>query len=188
MMSEEGPQAREQRFTKLFSECYGPVLAFARRRLDPDLAQDVVAETFLTAWRRLDELTGEPLPWLYRIAGHAVANQRRSQVRRSRLDDRVRRLTGLVAAPDPADAVIESGRLLEAFNSLSERDREVLRLATWEQLSTVDAAFALECSPAALKVRLHRARRRLSRRLGEEGSRHDAASIHDPLPSQENPS
>jgi len=188
MMSEEGPQAREQRFTKLFSECYGPVLAFARRRLDPDLAHDVVAETFLTAWRRLDELTGEPLPWLYRIAGHAVANQRRSQVRRARLDDRVRRLTSVGAAPDPADVVIERGRLVEAFNSLGERDREALRLATWEELSAADAAFVLGCSPAAFKVRLHRARRRLSRRLGEEGSRHDAASIRDPLPSQENPS
>jgi hypothetical protein len=63
--------AREQRFTALFSECYAPVLAFARRRLEPDAAQDVVAETFLTAWRLQDRITGEPLPWLYRIAGHA---------------------------------------------------------------------------------------------------------------------
>ncbi len=190
MMSEQRatPQAREQRFTRLFSECYGPVLAFARRRLGPDLAQDVVAETFLTAWRRLDELTDEPLPWLYRIAGHAVSNQRRSQVRRMRLDDRVRRLTRGGTAPDPADSVVESGRLMDAFNSLGERDREALRLVTWEGLSTADAAFAMDCSPSAFKVRLHRARRRLSRLLGEESSRLDVASIHDPLPSKETPS
>jgi RNA polymerase sigma-70 factor, ECF subfamily len=163
-------QAREQRFTSLFSECYSPVLAFARRRLGPDVAQDVVAETFLTAWRRLDEITGEPLPWLYRIAGHAVANQRRSQARRSHLDDRARRLMSEGTVPDPAEAVIEGGLLVEAFNALSERDREVLRLVTWEGLSARGAAFALECSPAAFRVRLHRARRRLSRLLSDEGA------------------
>lgn len=161
-------RAREQRFTRLFSECYPPVLAFARRRLGPDLAQDVVAETFLTAWRRLDEVTGEPLPWLYRIAGHAVANQRRSQARRSRLDDRARRLANEGSAPDPADAVSERGLLVGAFNSLSERDREVLRLVTWEGLSTKDAAFALGCSATAFKVRLHRARHRLAGLVGDE--------------------
>jgi RNA polymerase sigma-70 factor, ECF subfamily len=160
--------ARDQRFTRLFSECYSPVLAFARRRLEPDVAQDVVAETFLTAWRRLDEITAEPLPWLYRIAGHAVANQRRGQVRRSHLNDRARRLMGEGAAPDPADGVIESRLLVEAFNALGERDREALRLVMWEGLPTKEAAFVLECSPAAFTVRLHRARRRLSRLLGEE--------------------
>lgn len=163
-------RAREQRFTRLFSEYYPPVLAFARRRLGSDAAQDVVAETFLTAWRRLDEITGEPLPWLYRIAGHAVANQRRSQVRRSRLDDRARRLMDEEAAPDPAEAVTERGLLVEAFSSLSERDREVLRLVTWEGLSVGGAAYVLDCSPAAFKVRLHRARRRLTRLLGDEGA------------------
>jgi DNA-directed RNA polymerase specialized sigma24 family protein len=60
-------RSREQRFTELFTVCYGPILAFARRRLDPDLAQDIVADTFLTAWRRFDELSGEPLPWLYGV-------------------------------------------------------------------------------------------------------------------------
>jgi RNA polymerase sigma factor (sigma-70 family) len=158
---------REQRFTTLFSECYSPVLAFARRRLEPDAAQDVVAETFLTAWRRLDEIGGEPLPWLYRIAGHAVANQRRGQVRRGRLADRARQL-GEGVAPDPADGVIESRLLVEAFNALGERDREALRLVMWEGLPPKEAAFVLECSPATFTVRLHRARRRLARLLGEE--------------------
>jgi RNA polymerase sigma-70 factor (ECF subfamily) len=174
------PQAREQRFTRLFAECYGPVLAFARRRLGPDLAQDVVAETFLTAWRRLDELSGEPLPWLYRIAGHTVANQRRGQARRLRLDDRARRLIGEGTTPDPAEAVSEKRRLVDAFNALSEPDREALRLVSWEGLPTAAAAFVLECSPATFKVRLHRARRRLSQLLGEERPRFGAA----PAPAQ----
>lgn len=188
-MRGSSPEAREQRFTELFNECYGPVLAFAQRRLGPDLAQDVLAETFLTAWRRLDELTGEPLPWLYRVAAHAVANQRRGTVRRLRLDDRARRLIGEGSTPDPAEAVTEKGRLVDAFNALSEPDREALRLVTWEGLPTAAAAFVLECSPATFKVRLHRARRRLSHLLGEDSPQHDAAPAYpDVLPCEENTS
>jgi len=170
VMSEEDltPQSREQRFIVLFTNCYGPVLAFARRRVGPDEAQDVVAETFVTAWRRFDDLIGEPLPWLYRIAGHAVANQRRGDVRRQRLDARARLFADAVAEPDPANTVSENTRLIEAFNALNEGDREALRLVTWEGLSPAGAAVVLGCSPAAFKVRLHRARHRLSRLLGEE--------------------
>lgn len=159
---------REQRFTELFIECHGPVLAFALRRLDSDLAQDVVAETFLTAWRHFDELSGDPLPWLYRVASHAIANQRRARARRQRLDDRARLLSGDVHSADHARAVAESSRLAAAFASLTERDREVLRLAMWEGLDSTAAATVLGCSAGAFKVRLHRARRRLSRSLGED--------------------
>jgi RNA polymerase sigma factor (sigma-70 family) len=165
--------SREQRFTELFTVCYGPILVFARRRLDSDSAQDIVAETFLTAWRRFDELSREPLPWLYGVASHAIANQRRGLARRRRLDDRANLLAREVATPDHADAVVEKGRLAAAFGALRERDQEVLRLVNWEGLSVADAAIVLGCSPSTFKVRLHRARRRLSGMLGtesEEGS------------------
>jgi RNA polymerase sigma-70 factor, ECF subfamily len=168
-----GGESREQRFTALFTNCYGPVLAFARRRLGPDLAQDVVAETFLTAWRRIDELTDEPLPWLYRVASHAIANQRRGLARRQRLADRARRMSGDPAVPDYAESVAETNRLAAAFEALGERDREVLRLVSWEGLGSAEAAAVLGCSMSAFKVRLHRARRRLSRSLGERGRGHD---------------
>jgi RNA polymerase sigma-70 factor (ECF subfamily) len=170
----------------MFTGCYGAVLAFARRRLDPDLAQDVAAETFLTAWRRFDDLTGDPLPWLYRIAGNAIANQRRSLARRRRLDDRARAMTAGVVVPDPADAVSEAGRLSAAFSSLSERDREVLRLTCWEGLDAASAAIVLRCSTAAFKVRLHRARRRLARSIeGQANRRRPGQGRVDPLPSKE---
>jgi RNA polymerase sigma factor (sigma-70 family) len=171
-----GDGGREQRFTQLFTDCYGPVLAFARRRLGPDLAQDVVAETFLTAWRCLDELTGEPLPWLYRVASNSIANQRRGLVRRQRLADRARRMSTDAAVPDHAESVAETKRLAAAFDELGERDREVLRLVSWERLGSADAAAVLGCSVTAFKVRLHRARRRLSRSLGER------ERLHDPRP------
>jgi len=166
-------ESRERRFTEIFVECYGPVLAFARRRVDDDLAQDAVADTFMTAWRHLDELSGEPLHWLYRVANHAIANQRRGLARRQRLNDRMRLLAGHEQEPDHAEAIVETRSLTVAFTALSERDREVLRLVNWEGLDTAAAASVLGCAPSTFKVRLYRARRRLSRRLAEESGRQD---------------
>src|SRR3954451_3560620 len=110
-MSPQRGASPEQRFTTLFTEHYDLILAFARRRVEPDLAQDIVAETFLTAWRHLDDLQGEPLPWLYRVASHAIANQRRGASRRRRLDDRAGLLASEASSGDHADAVIERERL-----------------------------------------------------------------------------
>src|SRR5258708_2580021 len=83
---------RARQFTDLFGSYYGPILAYVRRRVDADVAQDVVAETFLAAWRNLDDLPARPLPWLYQTANFAVANQRRTMARRGRLDDRAQLL------------------------------------------------------------------------------------------------
>jgi RNA polymerase sigma-70 factor (ECF subfamily) len=174
-MDESGSSAesRAGRFTELFGACYGPVLAYARRRVGADLAQDVVAEAFLAAWRRLDELPPQPLPWLYGAAHLAVANQRRAAVRRGRLDDRARLLlAGSDIAGDHAEQVAADMELAAAFGSLSEADREVLRLSAWEGLTAAEIGTVVGCSAVAAKARLSRARRRLSRHL--------ASSLHTP--------
>ena len=181
---DEREATREQRFTELFTDCYGPVLAFARRRLNADLAQDVVAETFLTAWRHLDDLSGESLPWLYGVASNAIANQRRSASRRRRLDDRARLMVADVQASDPVEDIMLRSALSVAFGSLSERDREILRLATWERLDAAAAASVFGCSPATFRVQLHRARRRLSSLLERE-NRTDADPTTLPLETEE---
>ncbi len=166
MDNSEGSARRcEQRFSEMFAACYGPVLAYARRRVAGDLAQDVVADAFLAAWRNLDQLPPQPLPWLYRAAHFAIANQRRSLARRARLDDRARLLADSADAVDHADRVADDMELAVAFRALSEPDREVLRLAAWEGLSTAEIGAVIGCSSAAAKARLHRARRRLSLRL-----------------------
>jgi RNA polymerase sigma-70 factor (ECF subfamily) len=168
MMSETGSQEerRTRRFTELFTASYGLVLAYARRRVGADLAQDVVADTFLAAWRNIDELPPEPLPWLYRAAHFAVANQRRTLARRGRLDDRARLQAASVTALDHSELVASDMELAAAFLGLSDADREVLRLAAWEGLSPEAIGAVVGCSAVAAKARLYRARRRLSRRLG----------------------
>jgi RNA polymerase sigma-70 factor, ECF subfamily len=168
VMHQPGSSAdcRVARFTEIFGTCYGPVLAYARRRVGPDLAQDVVAEAFLAAWRNVEEMPPRPLPWLYRAAQFAVANQRRAVARRGRLDDRVRLLADSAPVPDLSESVASDLELAAAFRAMSEADREVLRLAAWEGLSPAAIGEVIGCSTAAAKGRLHRARKRLSRRLG----------------------
>lgn len=160
---------RARQFTDLFGRYYSPVLAYARRRVGADLAQDVVAETFLAAWRNLDDLPPRPLPWLYRTANFAVANQRRTLARRGRLHDRARLLLpGSDVAHDHSELIAADMELAAAFRSLSEADREVLRLAAWEGLAVAAIGTVLGCSAVAAKARLYRARQRLSRKLGAD--------------------
>jgi RNA polymerase sigma-70 factor (ECF subfamily) len=137
--------------------------AFALRRADPEAAQDVTAETFLIAWRRRAEMPPDPLPWLYGIARGVLANERRTSNRRLSLTARI---AAEPAASDVAEAAGDH-EVLQALASLRESDREALLLSAWEGLSTSEAAAVLGCTAATFAVRLHRARKRLARILGE---------------------
>ena len=167
-MNESGgsEDCRARQFTELFGTYYGPVLAYARRRISADLAQDVVAETFLAAWANLNDLPPQPLAWLYRTAHFMVANQRRALSRRSRLDERARLRAGGDISGDHSELIATDMELAAAFRSLSEADREVLRLAAWEGLTVAAIGTVMGCSAVAAKARLYRARQRLSRKLG----------------------
>jgi RNA polymerase sigma-70 factor (ECF subfamily) len=145
-------------FERLYAR-HGPaVMAYALRRADPDLAQDVVAETFTVVWRRFDDCPSESLPWIYGIARNVIANQRRSQRRQVRVVARIVETLDLTPG-GTGDAI------REALAALDRRDRELLMLIAWEGLSPREAAAALGCSANAARIRLHRARRKLEREL-----------------------
>jgi len=150
-----------QRFEALFRAHYPALTRYAVRRVGENAAAEIVAEAFLIAWRRLDDVPDEPLPWLYGVARRVIANERR---RRGRADRLVDRIGGERVAPpgDPADLVGDRLRIRTALDRLSARDREVLLLAEWERLPPADAAQVLGCSTATYHVRLHRARRRIA--------------------------
>ncbi|WP_053226191.1 RNA polymerase sigma factor [Solirubrobacter soli] len=153
------------RFEALFAAHYRDVHRYALRRTEPGLAEEVANEAFLVAWRRLDKVPREhPLPWLYAAAAHVLANQRRAEARHMRRSHAVaaeRRPTGR----DPADRLAERDVVLQAFATLSERDREALRLTAWERLSLADGARSAGVTRAAFAVRVSRARRRLAAAL-----------------------
>ena len=154
----------DARFEQLYREHYPRVLAYALRRTRTDEAQEVVSETFATAWRRRHELPDEPLPWLLGVARRSLANLRRARARRGALHERV--LGGArtnVPPPEPADSVDPA--LAAAIRSLGSRDRELLALVAWDGLPPSEAAAVLGISQAGCRVRLHRIRRRLAQAL-----------------------
>jgi RNA polymerase sigma-70 factor, ECF subfamily len=137
------------------------VFAYALRRTSPEDAADVVAETFLVAWRRLDDVDERTaLPWLYAVARRVLLSQQRATRRQHEIAQRV-----AAEPPEAPETAPGSPRVLEALASLSEAEREVLMLTAWEELSSSEAARVLGCSPTAYRIRLHRARRRLRERL-----------------------
>jgi RNA polymerase sigma-70 factor (ECF subfamily) len=154
-----------QRFEAVFRAHHRAVLRYALRRTDPATAEEVVSETFLVCWRRLDDVPDDPLPWLLGTARRCLANLRRSTKRSAALAARATALDPGDAGRDPGEMLGASEVVRDAFAGLSENDREVLRLVAWDGLDLVAAAKVLGCTRAAFAVRLHRARRRLKARL-----------------------
>jgi RNA polymerase sigma factor (sigma-70 family) len=156
------PFARE--YELMYRRLYPAVLAYCTRRLPPDEARDAAADAFLVAWRRFDELPAAPLPWLIRTASLTVRDNRRGADRRARL---LGRAAGRPQPPsaDLSELVSEQDRVRRALERLPALDREVLTLVAWDDLDAAAAASVLGCSVSALRVRLHRARRRFAASL-----------------------
>ena len=172
-MNEPRPSTgRAELFEGIFSACYPRVLGYAIRRTDDrTAAEDAVSETFLIAWRRLDAMPAEALPWLLGVARKVLANQRRAAGRRA--PDGPLVPLEAVADLDPraavADLVADRQAFATAFAALSAADREVLALVSWDGLSAQEAATVLDCKPTTYYLRLHRARRRLLKELAAAG-------------------
>lgn len=181
---------RRRRFEALYQACHAPVLGYVLRRTQsPHDAADVIAETFLTAWRRLDEIPTDPQArlWLYGVARRMLANHHRGERRRSALADRLR---ADLAATWPArpgaqwqDTREDSGELAgvtAAFGRLPEPQRELLALNAWEDLDYGQIAVVLGCSRNAVRIRLHRARRQFAAELARIAGRPAPSDVPEP--------
>ncbi len=158
---------RQQRFEELYTEHRLAVLAYCTRRVGSVDAADACSEVFLTAWRRLDEVPSPPktLPYLYGIAGRIVSNYFRSSNRRTRL---LVKLGGLaMTAPDQPEILVarQDRQVMSALRGLSARDREIVMLHTWEDLSRESIAELMGMSKSAVDQRIHRSYKRLARTL-----------------------
>jgi RNA polymerase sigma-70 factor (ECF subfamily) len=155
------------RFERIWAAHYAAVHAHAARRVGPR-ADEVCAEVFLTAWRRLDQLPADELPWLLATSRNVIGTLWRGDERRARLQDRVEQQPPSEEAPMPLglDAVLS-----RALRKLGEIDRELLLLVYWEGLTPGRAAKALGLAPATARTRLWRARRTLGHLLSEEDQR-----------------
>jgi RNA polymerase sigma-70 factor (ECF subfamily) len=154
------------RFELLYAKHAPAVKAYALRRTDSSVADDIVAEVFVVCWRRFDQVPADPLPWLLAVARRVLSTQRRGERRRGALTERLAETVaaGLHEAPRSAD-----GALAAALARLGDADRELLLLIAWDGLSPAQAAEVLGVKPTTVRVRLLRARRRLTLALAREG-------------------
>lgn len=149
-----GNEGRKERFERLYVELAPRVSAYCARRIGWEDAREVLAETFMIAWRKLDAVPDDAaLPWLLATARRVLANRYRHARPRVAQDE--------VTVPDHAADVAVRLDLGSAFARLSAADQETLTLVSWDGLSMAEAARVVGCSPGAFAVRLHRARARL---------------------------
>jgi RNA polymerase sigma-70 factor (ECF subfamily) len=165
----------EARLESLFYEHFSAVRAYTRRRAPEALVDDVVAETFFVAWRKIDHLPDDVRPWLLGVARKTLSTQLRGARRRISLVEKLKLAEPAEAAFSQVDAA--DSELVESLKSLPPSDQEILALAAWEELKPREAAVVLGVSPSWYRVRLHRAKRRLLRDLERS-----AASAGQPLP------
>jgi RNA polymerase sigma-70 factor (ECF subfamily) len=151
------------RFEQLYRTHADRVHAYAARRSSTAVADDIVSEVFIVAWRKLDQMPDDPLPWLLAVARRVLANHRRSD---SRFDALRARLVGT----EPASGADEAAGLdlASALRGLSEGDRELLMLIAWDGLELSEMAAMLGIRRGTVAVRVHRARRRLAAALAAQ--------------------
>lgn len=153
------------RLTTLFEDHHAEVLAYCVRRIGYADGEDAAAEVFAVASRRADEINWQTVrPWLFGVARGVLANRRRSLSRLLRVK---RKVKGLANSPadSPDEVVIRDTKAREAISALRQlrsRDREILMLSAWEELTTAEIADSLGISVAAAKKRLERAKERLA--------------------------
>lgn len=151
------------RFAAIYQQYRGRVYSYAVSRAGRQLAEEIVSEVFLIAWRRFADLPDPPLPWLLVTARNVAASQFRAAVREQSIAGEM--ATWVAAAGqdtgDVGEQVAERIAVLTALSGLPAADRELLTLVAWHGLPAQVAARVVGCSTAAYFVRLHRARRRL---------------------------
>ena len=157
---------------------------FLRRVDDREDAADLLSETLLVVWRRIEDVPAsddEMRMWLYGVAGGVLRNARRTLRRRSALAERLRLELHTESAPEAASSDIRID-VQRAIATLARRDRELVRLIHWDGLTVAEAAAALGINASTARTRYARARARLATALGaseaSEGESHSAPRLH----------
>lgn len=159
------PEVRRARFEVLAPQIVEPVRRYLARRTDAATADDVLSETLLVCWRRLEDVPKDnPLPWVYRTAANCLANAQRSARRQQRVAGKIAVLDPPREAPEPVGDL----DLSEAMAQLNSDEVDVIRLWAWEQLSAAEMATVLGVSPNAATLRFHRAKLKLATILKDQ--------------------
>lgn len=172
------PEAIEQ-FTDLYVRHHRQVYAYAASRAGRQLAEEVVSEVFLIAWRRLADVPAPALPWLLAVTRNVLLGQFRAARRQLAAEGHVLEWQVPAETADVAEQVAELLAVRAALATLSDADRELLTLVAWQGLRPPQAAQVVGCSTPAVRVRLHRARRRLVRAMSRAAGQEAAGGDRD---------
>lgn len=166
--------------TRLYDAHARSLHRYLTRRLDTTAADDLVGETFLTAWgqrHRYDPARAPARAWLFGIATNLARRHARTEVRslRAVVRDGMRATTQAdpdILATDRADASTQAKLIAAAITRLRHQERDVLLLVAWAELTPSEAAAALDIHVQTARTRLHRARTVLRRQLRIEENEH----------------
>jgi RNA polymerase sigma-70 factor (ECF subfamily) len=152
-------QRDEQRFRELYDRTYDRICAFVMRRADGDVVPDVVSDTYLAVWRRINDVPAGPRmadAWVFKTAYQVLTNTHRGNRRRTALFARIRQR--------PVDLIVEfstnsdaDARVTRALEQVRPEQREILALKFWDDLDVDQIARILGCTRNAAAVRLTRA-------------------------------
>ncbi|MFF9039246.1 RNA polymerase sigma factor [Streptomyces sp. NPDC014892] len=168
----EQPEA----FARLYDRYAPDIHRYVARRLGDSLADDITADTFLTAFRiraRYDGAHPNARPWLYGIAGNLIGKHRRTEVRALKAlartgHDPVAASWSETWVERTDSRVAAQGPLAGALAALSAGDRHVLLLVAWADLGYQEVAEALTIPVGTVRSRLNRARRKVRTALGAD--------------------
>lgn len=160
-------------FGEIYERDVAPIGGYLGRRVGADAAEDIVAETFLTAFRKrasFDTSWESARPWLFGIAVRLMRRRRRLEGVQWRAAmagpaDDTAAGDGYGEAEDRMDAQRRLRALEPAIAALAQRDREVLQLFAWGGLSYDDIVASLRVPVGTVRSRLNRVRRQLSNAL-----------------------
>lgn len=156
-------------FTAMYDAYRTRVWGYVTARAGRHVADEVVSETFAIAWRRFHQMPGNQLPWLLGVARNVLRDTFRAETRRASLAAELQSWTdpAALSCGDVGELVAGRLALLSALATLSDDDREALVLVAWQGLTPREAASVTDSAPAAMRVRLHRARKRLRLALAD---------------------
>ncbi len=160
-MRERTPASAAEQFRAIYDQTVRPVYVYARRQSNPDVAEQVVSDTFLAAWRHWGRLPDPVLPWLLLTARNALRTQFRSRRRQHQLGTALVFDPSVAAVPSAETEALSRQHTMEALAGLGSDDREALLLIAWDGLDYTEAATVLGLSRSAFASRLSRARQRL---------------------------
>lgn len=153
-------------FVATFRSHLQDISKYLTRRVEISQVEDLASEIFEIAWRKRESCPqGFELAWLYKIAGFVVSNHRRKLSRRAVM---VPLLDHDRSAPSAEDVALDGSAVAQAFDELSAKDRQVLSLLVFEQLSIKEIAVVLGTTENNTSQRLKRARERLAKNLKQQ--------------------